>query len=198
MAAKVFPLAPLPPAPIAALQHLAELVASLWPMQAHCPKLMRSMPMRPLRWAGQPAARLQCLVLAPIAGLQHLAGLVASLWPMQACCPKLMRSGAHAPHRWDVLQHVQQRQPVACAAHAGLLPQADAIHAHASPPMGRAARCAPAMPGACDLPRLCALAVVLAPVAGLQHLAGLVASLWPMQACCDCAATPCRLTAKRY
>ena len=77
MAAKVFPLAPLPPAPIAALQHLAELVASLW--------------------------------------------------PMQACCPRLMRSGAHA-----------------------------------SPPMGRAARCAPAVPGARELPKLCAYLVLLA------------------------------------
>ena len=94
--------------------------------------------------------------------LALVPGLVASLWPMQAHCPKLMRSGAHAPHRWDVLQHVQQRQPVACAAHAGLLPQADAIHAHASPPMGRAARCAPAVPGARELPKLCAYLVLLA------------------------------------
>ena len=43
------------------------------------PKLMRSMPMRPHRWAGQPAARLQCLVLAQAAELRQLAGLVASL-----------------------------------------------------------------------------------------------------------------------
>ena len=83
----------------------------------------------------------------------------ASLWPappMQAHRPKPM------PRRWDVLQHVQQRQPVACAAHAGLLPHADAIHAHASPPMGRAARCAPAVPGARELPKLCAYLVLLA------------------------------------
>ena len=91
MAAKVFPLVPLPPAPIAELQRLAGLMDGLWPMQACCPRLMRSGAHVPHRWAGQPTACLQRLVLAPVAELWQLAGLVASLWPMQAHCPKPMR-----------------------------------------------------------------------------------------------------------
>ena len=59
------------------------------------------------------------------AELQRLAGLMDGLWPMQAHHPKPM------PRRWDVLQHVQQRQPVACTTHAGPLPKL--MHPHRWP-----------------------------------------------------------------